>query len=338
MATRQCLKIQHLKQQGYNNLEEWLKNPKNKYVGRKGRLYITEHGKKRIFNYSGSDFANPYKLSENMSLEQSLKLYKQHLEQSGLIKRIEELRGYNLGCWCLPDQKCHIDVLLSVLSVLKSDTELREGLSNLRLPAPFGCQRSAKRVAKTDELTVYEYDWWTYIPSFISASLFDPLLQDMKDKCEQYTIQMKDKEYKSRRVSCIFTDTKVNTSFYSDILVYDWSESEIITQIRKEIEEFHDETYNYCLVHIYRNGNDTINWHNDKEALDTPVVSISLGATRKFRFKKLGHTKGWDIEFDLKSGDLLYMKSGCQRKYVHTVPVERKVKDPRINLTFRKLE
>jgi len=81
-----------------------------------------------------------------------------------------------------------------------------------------------------------------------------------------------------------------------------------------------------------------ISWHNDKEALNTPVASISLGATRLFRFRDIKETKGWEYELNLKSGDLVYMKEGCQRKYKHAVPVQKKVKDPRINLTFRQFE
>jgi len=72
----------------------------------------------------------------------------------------------------------------------------------------------------------------------------------------------------------------------------------------------------YVLMHIYRNGNDYIGYHNDKEAINMPVISLTLapnGVRRKFRFRKIGETAGWSKEFRLGYSDLLIMKSGCQK-------------------------
>ncbi|CAF3798372.1 unnamed protein product, partial [Rotaria sp. Silwood1] len=44
----------------------------------------------------------------------------------------------------------------------------------------------------------------------------------------------------------------------------------------------------YCLVNLYRNGNDYINFHADNEAKDI-IASISLGATRKFLVRHLSY-------------------------------------------------
>ena len=92
------------------------------------------------------------------------------------------------------------------------------------------------------------------------------------------------------------------------------------------------------MTHIYRNGTDYIGYHNDREAINTPVISISfapLGVTRKFRFRKIEEKSGWIKEFHSGHGDLLIMKAGCQKKYKHSVPVEKTIVYPRINLTFR---
>jgi len=50
----------------------------------------------------------------------------------------------------------------------------------------------------------------------------------------------------------------------------------------------------------------------------------------------VGVSAGWEKEFILNGGDLLIMKIGCQKEYNHWVPIEKKVLDSRINLTFRK--
>jgi alkylated DNA repair dioxygenase AlkB len=194
-----------------------------------------------------------------------------------------------------------------------------------------------------------ESEYWTYHSSFFE-DLFDCLLENVSTKVASYTYKIYGKEFPSRRLSCVFSDTidtdqsekstiKKTKGYLSKqtIPTFDWSESEILQEIKRAIEKEFKTTFDYCLVHVYRNGEDYISWHNDKEALDSDIVSISFGATRKFRFRKIDETNGWDAEYSLKSGDLIYMHSGCQRKYKHTVPIEKKVKESRINLTFRKV-
>ena len=39
----------------------------------------------------------------------------------------------------------------------------------------------------------------------------------------------------------------------------------------------------------------------------------------------------------LTDGDLLLMLPGCQEKYQHSIPVRKRIKEPRLNLTFRVL-
>ena len=112
------------------------------------------------------------------------------------------------------------------------------------------------------------------------------------------------------------------------------------------MEQQSKKTYDYVLVHIYDTGDAGISYHRDNEALNSSISSVSLGATRKFRFKKIGRKKGWDSELYLHDGDLVIMhgpdpisgRKSCQNIYLHSVPVEKKVKEPRINLTFREYE
>lgn len=57
-------------------------------------------------------------------------------------------------------------------------------------------------------------------------------------------------------------------------------------------------------------------------------------------------TSGYDVQYYLNDGDLIVMhgpdsttgRPSCQQIYKHYVPVEKKVKGPRINLTFRHYE
>lgn len=95
--------------------------------------------------------------------------------------------------------------------------------------------------------------------------------------------------------------------------------------------------FDYVLCHYYPDGNASINWHNDKEALDSDVVSVSFGSQRYFRFRLIGKTKGWIDQFELEHGDVFHMLCGCQRKLEHCVPVQKRITEPRINLTFRRV-
>lgn len=91
-------------------------------------------------------------------------------------------------------------------------------------------------------------------------------------------------------------------------------------------------------MHLYPDEKAGISWHNDREAMKTPIISISLGDTRKFRLRPITETKLYSTEYELNHGDLFLMKTGCQTQYKHCVPGESSKKLPRINLTFRQIE
>lgn len=120
----QCVKVSSLRRD-YDDpemdLEKWMADSGNVYVGRPGRIFIGTGASKRIFHYKGSKFANPYKLSE-YDLATSLKKYKKHLIKHGLNdpQTLKKLRGKVLGCFC--DQSteggCHAQILANMADEL----------------------------------------------------------------------------------------------------------------------------------------------------------------------------------------------------------------------------
>ena len=97
--------------------------------------------------------------------------------------------------------------------------------------------------------------------------------------------------------------------------------------------------FNSCLLNYYRDHNDSIYWHNDKE-VHAPlfaVVTVSLGASREFLFRPIGSNSIKD-QFGtiLHNGDLVIMYGTTQQQYMHSIP---KIKNgecgPRISLTYR---
>jgi alkylated DNA repair dioxygenase AlkB len=95
--------------------------------------------------------------------------------------------------------------------------------------------------------------------------------------------------------------------------------------------------YNAVLCNLYRNGNDSVGLHADDEPEMGPVIaSVSFGAERLFRLK----AKGGTIAFSerLPHGSLLVMAGKTQKNFKHEVPKEPSIVQPRINLTFRRIE
>ncbi len=109
-----------------------------------------------------------------------------------------------------------------------------------------------------------------------------------------------------------------------------------LNRIRKTIEEISGETYNSCLLNLYHNGDESMGWHSDNEKelqKNGAIASVSFGAVRKFSFKH--KTTKEKKEIDLENGSLLVMKGPIQEHWLHQLPPSRKVKESRINLTFR---
>jgi alkylated DNA repair dioxygenase AlkB len=108
--------------------------------------------------------------------------------------------------------------------------------------------------------------------------------------------------------------------------------------VRVKIEQQFGSTYNSVLANLYRNGRDSMGCHADdeKELGSTPIIaSLSLGDERLF---KLHHKKNKEIvDIILGHGDLLIMAGTIQNHWLHSVPKTKKLKTPRINLTFRNI-
>lgn len=110
------VKVQHIRPQ-YNNLKDWIANPKNEYIGRGGIVFID--GER--YPKQDSIWCNPYKIGKDGDRDEVLKKYEKHLrdmlKNSEMIKKLKALKGKNLGCWCAPE-KCHGDTLLEIINNL----------------------------------------------------------------------------------------------------------------------------------------------------------------------------------------------------------------------------
>lgn len=108
--------------------------------------------------------------------------------------------------------------------------------------------------------------------------------------------------------------------------------------LKEKVEGFINFSFNSLLANLYRNGNDSVSWHSDDEpelGRMPTIASLSFGDTRNFQLKH--KTTGDKLNIDLTSGSLLLMAGPTQHFWSHCVPKTKRVKSPRINLTFRQI-
>ena len=112
-----------------------------------------------------------------------------------------------------------------------------------------------------------------------------------------------------------------------------------LLEVKEIIENKTGETFNSCLLNLYHTGEEGMGWHSDGEKdlkKNGAIASLSLGAERKFTFKHKATQQ--TISVLLEKGSLLEMKGITQENWLHRLPPTKKVKIPRINLTFRTIE
>jgi alkylated DNA repair dioxygenase AlkB len=88
---------------------------------------------------------------------------------------------------------------------------------------------------------------------------------------------------------------------------------------------------------LYRDGSDSVAWHGDRIARDSPadtmVAIVSLGATRPFALRPKSGGPG--LRLSVGHGDLLVMGGSCQRTWLHSIPKVAGALGARISVQFR---
>ena len=98
--------------------------------------------------------------------------------------------------------------------------------------------------------------------------------------------------------------------------------------------------FNAVLLNLYRNGNDSVAWHSDKEhkiGKNPSIASLTFGQTRPFRFRHKSNKEIGQVEIPLHHGTLLLMSGTTNTFWEHHIPKSAKEMLPRINLTFKHL-
>ena len=192
-----------------------------------------------------------------------------------------------------------------------------------------------RSLIKADNLSV------EYIENFFdfdqSQLYMKHLTNDIKWKREK--IRMWGREIVTKKRIAWYADegksyTYSGSTFHPD----QWNE--LLLEIKKHVEQYIKFQFNSVLLNEYPNGKVGMGWHSDDErelGIDPIIASLSFGANRDFIFKHKTDKSFENIKIHLKSGSLLLMLGSTQHHWKHSLPKRLKVKQPRINLTFRKI-
>lgn len=139
------------------------------------------------------------------------------------------------------------------------------------------------------------------------------------------------------RLQAWYADEGIRYSYSNNLLgTQAWIQP--LIEIRAYIEEITQQYFNSVLLTFYRDGNDLVSWHADdeKELGNEPyIASLSLGADREFHYRH--KRSGRHGHITLENGDLLLMKPRFQADWEHCIPAQDRVTEPRINLTYRRV-
>ena len=172
-------------------------------------------------------------------------------------------------------------------------------------------------------------------PSFLTPGEANVLLNQLMSNVpwKQESITLFGKSVKQPRLQTWYGDKGYH---YSGLTLPPTPWLPALLPIKQACEVIAEQEFNSVLINLYRDGQDSMGWHQDNETElgKNPVIaSLSLGESRRFLLRHL-HCKS-KLEYELNSGSLLIMGGELQHFWQHCVPKTARPKEPRINLTFR---
>jgi alkylated DNA repair dioxygenase AlkB len=177
----------------------------------------------------------------------------------------------------------------------------------------------------------------TYHPNYLDQgaadALFNWMLDDTPWQREAPVVFGKAHEV-SRRTFAYGTPGLVYRYSGVDRIAVAWPN--LLVSIVDRLREDLGTQFNFGLCNLYPDGDASIGKHADAEVdivRDSPIVGLSLGVTRDFFLYDRADKRLAQVA--LEHGSLVVMWGTTQRHFKHAVPIRKRVKEPRINITFR---
>ncbi len=163
----------------------------------------------------------------------------------------------------------------------------------------------------------------TLIPDYVTNPdmLFDELLQGIEWEKFKYKVHNK-----------IVTSPRLMNIQYFDP---DSNKFPELIKIKNRLEKMTGRSFKYAVLNYYRDGNDYIGFHPDREVGTGQIVaSVTLGAKRRFVLKHR-YRENVKHTFTPGHGDVLILNDAAiKTMYKHSIPKMASV-GPRISITFR---
>lgn len=175
-----------------------------------------------------------------------------------------------------------------------------------------------------------------YFEQFITESKANALYQQLAClNWQQPTLTVFNKEHKIPRKQIYMGDEGTGYRYSNQLFLPEpWHGS--VLNLKNTLNNWFSTQFNAVLLNWYRDGEDKMGWHSDDEpelGYSPAIASISLGAVRKFKIRENSTKQVTDLP--LANGSCLLMTGRSQENYQHSLPVQKRVVDGRINLTFR---
>ena len=164
---------------------------------------------------------------------------------------------------------------------------------------------------------------------------FESCLHDLN--WETGFIKIFGKTHQIPRLQAWYADNGVNYTYSGKKLHrHNWNST--LIEIKEKIESITSFKFNSVLANLYRDGDDSMGLHSDdeKELGKNPLIaSLSLGESRDIYFKHKNNKS--NLIIPQINGQLLVMYGKTQEYWKHEIKKTKKLKKPRINLTFRNI-
>jgi alkylated DNA repair dioxygenase AlkB len=181
-------------------------------------------------------------------------------------------------------------------------------------------------------------DYLSYTPNLIDITESDRLLARFIAEMpwKQTSLKIYDKEVITPRLTAWYGDFGTDYSKIEQVAdPIPWTED--LLSLKQMVEPLAVVQFNSVLLNYYRDGNDSVAWHSDRERVlgKYPVIaSVSFGQVRSFDIRnKQDHSEKYSVR--LEHGSFLLMKAGLQEHWEHRIAKSTKAMKPRVNLTFR---
>lgn len=177
-----------------------------------------------------------------------------------------------------------------------------------------------------------------YKPGFFTRKESDHFLNTFLSTVpwQQSKVKMYEKEVWTPRLSAWFGERPIRSDEKRTPIA--WTPELLF--IKERIEGWTGIMFDGVLLNYYRDNNDSVAWHSDKDTipgLKTEIASVSFGQERSFDFRnKENHSQKYSIK--LEHGCLLLMKGDLQKYWEHRIAKSNITMSGRINLTFRKVQ